>query len=170
MDELQEIFGEDSLSYADFSAKLAEKNIKLANLKSGGYVDKEKFNKLSADFAKYKQENDVTKYADYDTIKAELEVLRAEKEEAAYISEAAAANVDERFRKFVVSEVKGLVTDKKDFKTSLAEYIKENPQFVTDTKTKAVFSRSSSENLENGKTSEKSINSRMNKILRGARQ
>ena len=110
MDELQELFGDGTLNYADFSAKLSEKGIKLANIKAGGYVDKAKFDKLSSEFSKFKQDNDVSKYADYDSIKTELETLKAEKADAELAKEVAAANVDAKFQRFVMSEVKALVT------------------------------------------------------------
>lgn len=171
MDELQELFGDKALNYADFSAKLDEKGIKLANIKAGGYVDKGKYDKLAGEFAKYKTDNDVTKYADYDTIKAELETLRAEKAEAELTKEVADANVDSKFQKFVVSEVKGMVTDKKDFKTCLGEYLKENPQFVVNVQRQGVFQKSSQPNFDDGgKGGAPSTNKKMNEILRGARK
>ena len=171
MDELQELFGEGTLSYADFSAKLNEHGIKLANIKAGGYVDKGKYDKLAGEYAKYKQENDVSKYADYDTIKTELETLKAEKADAELAKEVAAANVDAKFQRFVMSEVKPLVTDKKDFKTCLAEYLKENPQFVVNTQRQGVFQKSSQPNFDDGGAGGvPSTNKKMNEILRGVRK
>ena len=172
MEELQELFGENTLSYADFEAKLAEKGIKLANLKAGGYVDKSKYDKLAGEYAKYKQENDVSKYADYETIKTELETLKAEKADAELAKEVAAANVDAKFQRFVMSEVKPLVTDKKDFKTCLAEYIKANPQFVVNTQRQGVFQKSSQPNFDDGDKGSgvSSTNKKMNEILRGVRK
>ena len=170
MDELQELFGEESLSYADFTAKLNEKGIKLANIKAGGYVDKGKYDKLAGDFAKYKQENDVSKYADYDTLKEELEKLKAEKEEAEYVAKVAEAKVDAKFQKFVVSEVKPLVSDKKDFKTCLDEYLKENPQFVENVQRRGVIRSGSQVSLDEGSgAGAKNINQKMNDFIRGAR-
>lgn len=170
MDELQELFGDEALNYADFSAKLSEKGIKLANIKAGGYVDKAKFDKLSAEFSKFKQDNDVSKYADYDTIKTELEQLRAEKADAELAKEVAEANVDVKFQKFVMSEVKPLVTQQKDFKACLAEYLKANPQFVVNTQRQGVFSKGSQPNFEDGaKGGAPSTDKKMNDILRGAR-
>lgn len=170
MDELQELFGDEALSFADFSAKLNEKGIKLANIKAGGYVDKGKYDKLAGEFAKYKTDNDVSKYADYDTIKTELEQLKAEKADAELAKEVAAANVDVKFQKFVMSEVKALVTDKKDFKTCLAEYLKENPQFIMNTQRQGVFQKGSQPNFDDGgKGGSPSTNKKMNEILRGAR-
>ena len=170
MDELQELFGEGTLSYADFSAKLNEHGIKLANIKAGGYVDKAKFDKLSAEFSKFKQDNDTSKYADYDSIKTELEQLKAEKADAELAKEVSEANVDTKFQRFVMSEVKALVTDKKDFKTCLAEYLKANPQFVVNTQRQGVFQKSSQPNFDDGgKGGAPSTNKKMNEILRGAR-
>ena len=172
MDELQEIFGEGTLSYADFSAKLNEKGIKLANIKAGGYVDKGKYDKLAGEFAKYKTDNDVSKYADYDTIKTELEQLKAEKADAELAKEVAAANVDMKFQRFVMSEVKALVTDKKDFKTCLTEYLKENPQFVVNTQRQGVFQKGSQPNFDDGDkgSGASSTNKKMNEMLRGVRK
>lgn len=170
MDELQELFGEESLSYADFTAKLNEKGIKLANIRAGGYVDKGKYDKLAGEYAKYKQENDVSKYADYNTLKAELEKLKAEKEEAEYVAKVAEAKVDARFQKFVVSEVKPLVSDKKDFKTCLDEYLKENPQFVENVQRRGVIRSGSQVSLDEGSgAGAKNINQKMNDFIRGAR-
>lgn len=170
MDELQELFGEESLSYADFTAKLNEKGIKLANIKAGGYVDKGKYDKLAGEYAKYKQENDVSKYADYDTLKAELEKLKAEKEEAEYVAKVAEAKVDAKFQKFVVAEVKPLVSDKKDFKACLDEYLKENPQFVENVQRRGVIRSGSQVSLDEGSgAGAKNINQKMNDFIRGAR-
>lgn len=170
MDELQELFGEESLSYADFTAKLNEHGIKLANIKAGGYVDKGKYDKLAGEYAKYKQENDVSKYADYDTLKAELEKLKAEKEEAEFVAKVAEAKVDAKFQKFVVAEVKPLVSDKKDFKTCLDEYLKENPQFVENVQRRGVIRSGSQVSLDEGSgAGAKNINQKMNDFIRGAR-
>lgn len=170
MDELQELFGDEALNYADFSAKLSEKGIKLANIKAGGYVDKGKYDKLAGEYAKYKQENDVSKYADYDTLKAELEKLKTEKEEAEFVAKVAEAKVDAKFQKFVVSEVKPLVSDKKDFKTCLDEYLKENPQFVENVQRRGVIRSGSQVSLDEGSgAGAKNINQKMNDFIRGAR-
>ncbi len=165
MDELKDLFGDESLDYATFEQKLTESGIKLANLKGGGYVDKSKYDKLAGEYAKYKTDNDVTKYADYDAIKSELEQLKAEKEELGYITETANLGVAEAFRKFVVSEVKPLVTDKKDFKTCLVEYLAKNGQYMEQREKSGVFF-ASSVNLNGGESGKKSTNQIMNDFLR----
>ena len=43
MDFLKEIFGEDSLTFEAFASKVTEKGIKLADLSTGNYVDKKKY-------------------------------------------------------------------------------------------------------------------------------
>lgn len=130
MEELRSLFGEESLTFSQFLEKLNESGMKLVNIKAGGYVDKNKFDKLQSDFEKYKAENDVSKYADYDALKKEVETLKAEKAEVEFGAEVTAAGVDDKFKKFVLSEVKPLVTEEKDFKTALAEYVKDNAQFL----------------------------------------
>ena len=113
----------------------------------------------------------MSKYADYDTIKAELEQLKAEKADAELAKQVAEANIDSKFQRFVLSEVKALVTDKKDFKTCLAEYVKANPQFVVNVQRQGVFQRGSQANFENGGgQGSTSTNKKMNDILRGARK
>lgn len=161
MEELRELFGEESLDFATFEQKLGEKGIKLANIKAGGYVDKNKHEKLVADF---------NKFADYDDIKAENEQLKAEKIDAQYAQEIAGANVDAKFQKFVMAEVKGLVTDKKDFKACLADYLKENPQFVVNAQTRNVFQRSSQGDMTQGSSTAKTTNQKMNELFRSSRK
>lgn len=166
MNELDELFGDGSLTRDEFNAKLAEKanTIKLANLKSGSYVDKAKYDKLSNDFETYKTNNDVSKYADYDTIKTELEQLKTEKAEQALMKEVETAKVNEQFREFVLTKAKAMVTDKKDFKACLAEYLEANPQF-TEQKSNGFFKKSSSVDL-NGGEGKTTANKKMNEFIR----
>lgn len=169
MEELKELFGEESLDFATFEKKIGEKGMKLANIKAGGYVDKNKYEKAVNEFNKYKEENDLSKFADYDEIKAENERLKAEKVESEQLKEVASANVDTKFQKFVMAEVKGLVTDKKDFKACLAEYLKENTQFVVNQQRRDVFKRGSQTDMSQGGGEKKTTNQKMNEVLRGVR-
>lgn len=165
MDELKDLFGDESLDYATFEQKLTDSGMKLVNIKSGGYVDKAKYDKLSGDFNKYKADNDVSKYADYDSLKAEVEQLRTEKLEAGYMSEAAAAGVDEKFREFVISKAKASVTKDKDFKSCLTDYLKENQQFIVQQKQPKYFGTTSLD-MSGGNKSEKTTSQIMNDFLR----
>lgn len=127
--ELKELFGEEALTYDDFNSRVVDKGLKLVDLTEGNYVSKEKYDALVSDFDKYKEENDVTKYADYEDLKAENAILKAEKTEIEEISKVKSAGIDDKFSKFVYAEVKSRVTDDKDFDTALAEYVNENPHF-----------------------------------------
>lgn len=171
MEELKELFGEGSLDFNAFQTKVAEKGYKLANLASGAYVDKNKYDKLNNDFAKYKTENDVSKYADYDSLKSEIEQLKTEKIENEMMSKVVAKNVNEKFRKFVMSEVKGLVTEQKDFDTCLKEYLETNKQFVEVPKKQAVFQKgNSADDMQGRSQGQETVNKKMNDLLRGARK
>ena len=167
MDELKDLFGDESLDYAMFEQKLTDSGMKLVNLKSGGYVDKAKYDKLAGDFTKYKADNDVSKYADYDSLKAEVEQLRAEKLEAGYMSEAAAAGVDEKFREFVVSKAQASVTKDKDFKSCLTDYLKDNQQFITQQTPPKYFSGTTSLDMSGKNNAEQTTSQKMNNFLRG---
>lgn len=171
MDELKTLFGSDSLDYATFEQKLGEAGINLANLAGGGYVAKGKYDKLAGEYAKYKADNDPSKYADYDSIKAERDTLKAEKAERELSAKVTAAGVGERFTKFVMSEVSALVTDKKDFDTALKEYLAANPQFAEQEQPRGFFSRgSTAPNMQGGDEGKKTINQKMNNLLRGKNQ
>lgn len=170
MEELKALFGEEALDYATFETKLAESGLKLANLAGGGYVASDKYAKLQRDFDKYKSENDVSRYSDYDAIKAERDSLAAEKAESELSAQVVAAGVGEKFRKFVLSEVKGLVTEGKDFAKCLVEYLKTNEQFVEkpQSATQSFFLKGgSSVDLGGTSTKSQSTSEKMNNFIKG---
>ena len=168
MDELKELFGDGSLSYDDFAAKVTEKGYKLADLSKGGYVSKEKAErqqaKLQQEYDEYKATNDVSKYADYETIKTERDKLLAEKKESEINAILAEAGVEEKFRRFVASEVSANVTDQKDFKKCLEEYLTENPHFAESRDTN-IFFKKTQPSLQGG-SEEKNENKKMNDMIR----
>lgn len=168
MEELKALFGEGALTADEFTAKVAEKGFKLVDLNSGAYVAKEKFDRQKADFDKYKAENDISKYADYDEIVKERNLLKAEKEEAALVSEVAAAGVAEPFRKFVLSEVRGNVTEQKPFKQALEEYLKENEQYKQAAQPTPIFRIDSQLAKDKGEGAKTGANSYMNEKIRAA--
>lgn len=170
MDELKAIFGDEALDYATFEAKLAEaKDVKLVNVKQGGYIDKAKYDKLSSDYEK-KYADYEKKYADYDAIKAELEQLRAEKADAELKAKLAKAHVDDKFVDFVVYAVKPLVTEQKDFDACLKDYLKDNPQYVIAAQEtpKQYVQFGSSIDLNGTNNQRKSPNDIVNAFVRGA--
>lgn len=170
MEELKSIFGEGSLSYDEFTQKVEEAGdtIKLANLKSGKYVDVDKLNKYEKDAENWHTKYDalVESTKDYNDVKSKYETLQNdysslqskydETEKRGLLND---ANVKSKFAKFVMSEVSALTSEDKDFKTALGEYLKENSEFVENPKGNFV-------DLENGNSQPKSNNSIMNNLIR----
>lgn len=170
MEELKSLFGDGSLSYEQFEQKLSEAGdtIKLANLKSGNYVDKAKYDKVESGINEWKIKFNALeeKTKDYDsllserdTLKADYTALQSKQAEAEKMSEIGSANVNPRFAKFVYAEVTSQMKDGDDFKTSLGEYLKENKEFLNTSKGTYV-------NLESGTTPPKTKNETMNDLIR----
>lgn len=106
MEFLKEIFGEGALTYAQLVEKLKDnKEIKLANLASGEYVGKEKYNSLeeklqaAEQLAKdtKKQLDDLKAAGDPVQLKADLEAAQNAAREAAEKHAAAMAEKDLNF-------------------------------------------------------------------------
>ena len=170
MEELKSLFGDESLSYEQLEQKLSEagETIKLANLKSGNYVDKAKYDKAESSINEWK-----TKYSaleektkDYDsllterdTLKADYTALQSKQAEVEKMSEITSANVNPKFAKFVYSEVSSQMGDGDDFKTKLQDYLKDNKEFLN-------VSRGTFVNLESGTTPPKTKNETMNEFIR----
>lgn len=171
---LKQFFGEDgktAITYEQLSQGITEKGIKLADLSLGGYIAKDKFDEQVRKFNDYKAKNDVSKYADYDTIKSELETLKAEKVDRELIDKLSSQKVKPEFQKFVLSEIKGKVTEEKPFEKVMEEYLKENTQYIAnENEGKQTFFRSSSAPLDNGSGESKNINQKMNSIFRNSRK
>lgn len=173
MDFLKQFFGEDgssAITYEQLAQGIASKGMKLADLSLGGYVDKNKFDDQVRKFSDYKAKNDVSKYADYDDIKAELEALKTEKADRELMEKLSAKKVKPEFQRFVLSEIKGAVTDDVEFDKAMETYLKENPQYIAvEEKAKQTFFKSSSTLLDNGSGESKNTNQKMNALFRGAR-
>lgn len=170
MEELKSLFGDSSLSYDEFEEKLSKSGdtIKLANLKTGKYVDNDKFTKVESDLSsmteKYNALVESTK--DYDELKKNYETSQASYSELQNkytqmerMNQIDKSNVNPKFAKFVYNEVNGQVTDKKDFQTCLAEYLKENKEFLSNNQGNYV-------NLQSGGGQLASDNEVMNKMIR----
>lgn len=172
-DGLRQFFGEDgntAITYEQLSKGISEKGIKLADLSLGGYVSKDKFDEQTRKFNEYKTNNDISKYADYDTIKAELETLRTEKADREYIDKLSAKKVKPEFQKFVLAEIKASLGDSNaDFDKAMTDYLKSNTQYVTVEEKGKPFFKSSSAPLDNGSGEGKNTNQKMNALFRSAR-
>lgn len=169
MEELKALFGEGSLSYEEFEQKLGESNdIKLANLKSGNYVDKAKYEKLEKSHnewqTKYSALEEQTKgygelQTSYDNLKLDYDALISKQDETNKMSMINSSNVNPKFARFVYTEVQSMVNDNKDFQSALSEYLKDNKEFLNTPKGSYV-------NLEQGNVVPMSANEKMNKFIR----
>lgn len=175
MEELKQFFGEDgteAITYEQLVKGLGEKGMKLADLSLGGYIAKDKYDEQTRKFNDYKAKNDTSKYADYDTLKAEVEALRTEKADRELTEKLTAKKVKPEFVKFVLSEIKGKVTEELPFDKAMDEFLKENKQYLASEEEpkKPLLFRSSSVSLDNGSGERKTTSQRMNALIRGARQ
>ena len=170
MEELKTLFGEGSLNYDEFEQKLGEAGdtIKLANLKSGNYVDKAKYDKLEKSVADYQVKFDALKEStndydklktDYDDISAKYNDLLTKQDVTEKMNLIKGSNVNPKFEKFIYSEVSSQVNEENDFQTVLGEYLKENKEFLNTSKGTYV-------NLENGVGELLTPNEKFNNYLR----
>lgn len=186
-EELKELFGENSLSYDDFTKAIESKGMKLANLSAGGYVAK---NKYDDDLKKAKNLDYKKKYEDLeasiqgdDGINAKLKNITTERDD--YKSKYEDLNskysileatnkvvnggIKPEFARFVASEVLGQVSDTMDFDTALKAYKAKNPQFNAETTIvrKKVGSSLSLDGKETNNQEE--TNKTMNDLIRSVR-
>jgi hypothetical protein len=186
-EELKELFGENALSYDDFSKAVEEKGMKLANLSAGGYVAKSKYDD---DVKKAKNLDYKKKYEDLeasiqgdDGINAKLKNITTERDDykskyedinSKYsmleaTNKVIRAGIKPEFAKFVASEVLGQETDTIDFDTALKTYKAKNPQFNTEATIvrKKVGSSLSLDGKE--QTNQEETNKTMNDLIRSVR-
>lgn len=168
MEELKTLFGEGSLSYDEFASKLGENNIKLANLKSGSYVDKAKLDKVNTSYSeletKYNALVESTK--NYEAEKKELETFRTEKANKELIDKITNAKIDNKYAKFVLSEINSMVDDNNKFDDVLAKYVKDNPQYLVTRQGVLRFGTLPDLEKGNSPVDNKSTNQTMNDIIR----
>ena len=184
-EELKELFGENSLSYDDFSKAIEEKGMKLANLSSGGYIAKSKYDD---DVKKAKNLDYKKKYEDLeasiqgdDGINAKLKNITTERDDykskyedlnSKYsileaTNKVTSAGIKPEFAKFVASEVLGQVSDTLDFDTALKAYKAKNPQYNSETTIKKVGSSLNLSGKEQNNQNE--TNKTMNELIRSVR-
>ena len=173
MEELKSLFGDGSLSYEEFSQKLGEAtDIKLANLKSGNYVDKAKYEKLEKSHNEWQTkfsalEENTRGFGDlqtkYDALKTDYDALVTKQDEAEKMSLINSANVNPKFAKFIYTEVQSMTDESKDFKTALEEYLKDNKEFLNNPRGTYV-------DLEKGLGQQKNENQIINEKIRGIRK
>ena len=185
-EELKELFGENSLSYDDFSKAIEEKGMKLANLSAGGYIAKSKYDDVkkakNLDYKKKYEDLEASIQGD-DGINAKLKNITTERDDykskyedinSKYsmleaTNKVISAGIKPEFAKFVASEVLGQETDTLDFDTALKAYKAKNPQFNTETTIvrKKVSSSLSLDGKE--QTNQNETNQTMNDLIRSVR-
>lgn len=174
MEELKALFGDQAISYEEFEKKLADSGdtIRLANLKTGMYVNKGKLDKQIKRFEKYKAKNEskeeaeqdmdaqyASLKAEYDSMSKKYATLLKKQDMAEKMDLISKANVDKKFAEFVYSKVDPQVSRSKDFQTALGEFLKDNSQYLSASKGTFV-------DLQNGNSGTKSPNQRMNDFIR----
>lgn len=170
MEELKTLFGENALSYEEFEKKLGEagETIKLANLKSGNYVDKAKYEKLEKSVNDYQVKFDALKEStsgyeklktDFEDISTKYNDLLTKQDVNEKMGMIKSANVNPKFEKFIYSEVSSQVNSEKDFQSVLVDYLKTNKEFLNQNKGTYV-------NLQNGVGETLTPNEKFNDYLR----
>lgn len=159
MENLKKLMGEayhEGVTIEDVNKFLQGKNY--ADLSTGNYVDKHKYNDLNNQFNTYKNNT-----KDYDTLKTENENYKNEKTKSEHLAKLKELGVDDKYAKFVYSEVeKG---DK--FEENVKKYLKDNPQFNVSNKPVITKIRSNPD-INDGKGNVDTENATMNSIFRGA--
>lgn len=164
---IKSIFGNNETLTADeFLQKATESGVKLVDIAQGGFVAKDKADRKQKELqAKI---DELSNRADYDDVVKERDELRAEKKTAKMLAEIKNAGIDERYAKFVLSELK--IEDEKDLSKVVSTYAAENPQFLTKQETQSdnnYFKFGSQADIVNGAKPQESAVENFNNQIRG---
>lgn len=114
MDSLKSIFGEDKLSFEDFEKKTSEAKLKLADLATGEYVAKKKFDDLESSLKKQLEEAN-GKIKELETAKnpsvelqAQIDELKSQKADLESKQQASAAEIDKLTKREIASRKTGI--------------------------------------------------------------
>lgn len=143
----------EGLTLTDVESFLKGK--KYADLNTGGYVAKGKYDALEK---KYNDYTESTK--DYQDLKAKNEEYAAKEKQAILKAQAAEAGIDEKFIKYALSE---LDPNTEDTAKALKEWVKNNPQFKVYVNPSRVITPINHEGGSNPKSMNEIINSRIRK-------
>lgn len=112
---------------------------KFVNLNDGGYVDKDKYNKAVNEKESIQKSLDDLKEStkDYETLKSENEKYKGEKEDADLKKQLVELGISEKAFKYVKGDIADksltLGSDEKANKEAVKTYLKEHPQFASET-------------------------------------
>lgn len=171
MQNLKTLLGDsyhEGITLEEINAFLEGK--KFVDLKTGQYVDKQKYDSLRQEHEELK-----SKTTNYEAISQELETLKAEKAEKELRDRLVGLGISEKALKYVKSDLEdGTLKDSddaKEFEKNVQEYLKANPQFATaptaETKTKTlkVITTHAEHTDDNGKAN---VNQQINEAFRNA--
>lgn len=171
---------ENEEDYKKFASKVDEKGIKIADLSTGEYVAKKKFddkaNELQTLQTKY---NELEKNNKPDEVTAKkiqdlekelgdykTKYNTLESQHNHYLNRETVINngFKKEFADFVVSEISKNVSDNVDFETAMKGYKSKNPQFTEST---PVIKKASMPSMNGGNVDKNSDNGFMNSLIRG---
>lgn len=181
---LKECFENDE-AFKKFEEKVDEKGIKVADLSTGDYVAKKKFDdkvtELSAlqtkytDLEKNSQTDEVSKnkIADLEKelgeYKTKYDVLDREHKHHLNREIVMTNGFKKEFADFVVSEISKNVSDTIDFETAMKGYKAKNPQF-TEAEKKVVIKQNSMPSMNGNNQEKQNNNDFMNSLIRGEQE
>jgi len=178
VNELKDIFGDKPISFDDFSKRLAENadKFELANLKTGAYVSKEKFERVERELKGLKAKIESMKNAEAGESKEskdselakQVERLTQELEKSKRMKAIESRTIKPEFSDYVYYEVSKQTSEDKPFEKALDEFVKKNPHFVAETKAGKVVKVGSSLKVGSGAATEENINQRMNAAILAA--
>ena len=179
VDFLKECF-ENEEDYKKFAEKVDEKGIKIADLSTGEYVAKKKFDDKATELTALQNKyTDLEKNAKTDELSAKkIQDLENELTEYKtkytdlsnqhnhYLNRETVINngFKKEFADFVVSEISKNVSDNIDFETAMKGYKTKNPQF---TETAQVVKKASMPTMNGGVQDTATSNNFMNSLIRG---
>lgn len=178
---LKDCFDNDE-AFKKFEEKVDEKGIKVADLSTGDYVAKKKYDdkvtELNTLQTKY---TDLERNAQTDEV-SKTKISDLEKELGEYKTKYETLDKDHKhylnrdtvisngfkkeFADFVVSEINKNVSDTIDFETAMKGYKAKNPQF-TEAEKKVVIKQSSMPNMNGNGEGKQNNNDFMNSLIRG---
>ena len=176
---LKECFDTED-DFKKFTTKADEKGIKIADLSTGEYVAKKKFDDKASELTNLQTKyTELEKNAKTDEASA-TKIKDLEKELADYKTKYTDLNnqhthylnrdmvikngFKQEFADFVVSEISKNVSDNIDFETAMKGYKTKNPQFTEGTQ---VIKKSSMPQMNGGVQDTNASNDFMNSLIRG---
>lgn len=162
MESLKNLLGagyHDGITVEEIDKALEGK--KFVNLKDGGYVAKEKFDKLETQYEELAKNT-----KDHESIVKELEQFKAEKKVAETRKSLIEAGADEKFVEYLGFQIeKGVIKQDDKFVDNVKAYLKENAQYAKSTQPDSnkdnktlLFKTNLGDNDNHNKVDNKSIN------------